>query len=197
MARHLDFIPIRLRKADERAGRRDFRQLREAAKARGEKPPPLRGSMRWAGFAAEYAACHAYDKAVHAYGWVPPTNLRYDFGLKMPQGTKRVELKTRAVRSGWTYPERYEWFTVPTHDGRAPIKPDAEMVLFAWYTYEQPRRLWLLGWCAGLTAFERLATFYDTDEPLPRGGWAPKGGAYSLEIDKLQTLPRGLFAELR
>lgn len=199
MARPFEYVPIRLRQIDEKRGRAEYRKM----KGRKRIAPH---DMAWAGFAAEHAARNALDKGPSRAKTVDPTSLRYDFGLVRDgnlcpatphagpcDGLVRVEMKVRPVDRGWTDPRMFNWLTVPTHDGREPVKPDAQLVLFGWYSYEQPRRLWLLGVLRGLDEFQRVATFYDEGEPLPRGGWAPKGGAYSLEPEKLRRVPPGLF----
>lgn len=186
MARPFEYVPIRLRQIDEKRGRAEYRKMK------GRKRIAPR-DMAWAGFAAEHAARNAFDRAAHGRKSVDPTSLRYDFGLDTGGQLMRVEMKVRPIDRGWTDPRMFNWLTVPTHDGREPVKPDADLVLFGWYSYEQPRRLWLLGVLRGLDEFQRVATFYDEGEPLPRGGWASKGGAYSLEPEKLRRVPPGLF----
>jgi hypothetical protein len=47
----------------------------------------------------------------------------------------------------------------------------------------------------GPAEFKRRTAFYAEDRPLPRGGWAPKGGAYSLEVKQLRPFPRSMFRE--
>jgi len=151
--------------------------------------------MAWAGLAAEEALVDAYA----------PTQSRmrrsesrlYDLVISdWARSTPlRIEVKTRAVDSGWTDPRMFEWFYVPSHDGREPIK-DVDMVFFAWYSGSVPEILWLLGYFAGLTEFKRRVQFYAENQPLPRGGWAGKGGGYCLEIKNLRPIPAGMFREV-
>jgi len=148
--------------------------------------------MAWAGLAAEEALMRAYA----ADGRISrdPLERRWDFQIEHATRTLRIEVKTRAVDAGWTDPRMFEWLTIPTHDGRAPIK-DVELVFFCWFSGEQPGTLWALGYLAGLTEFKRRAFFYAENQPLPRGGWAPKGGAYCLDVKQLRPFPRGMFKE--
>ena len=81
---------------------------------------------------------------------------------------------------------------VPTHQGREPIK-DVDLVLFCWWSADEPRRLWVLGRLLGPDEFKRRAVFYRGGEPTPRGGPAPEGGMYVLDVRELRPLPRGLF----
>lgn len=154
-----------------------------------------RGKATWAGFAAEAALVRAWDCDFPVLE--KSDTLQYDLRLwksKLMQPT-RVEVKTRAVGSGWTNPSRFDWLVIPTHEGREPIK-DVDLVMFCWYSMELPRTLWVLGYLRGPDEFKRRATFYRKGEPLPRGGWAGKGGAYAIEVKQLRPFPRHTFKEL-
>lgn len=148
----------------------------------------------WAGLAAEEALVAAF-KGGHEH-MKRHTSRAYDLLIVDPMRSLplRIEVKTRAVDEGWTDPRRFEWLTIPTHDGRAPIKT-VDMVFFCWYSGSLPNTLWALGYLAGRDEFERRSQFYAEGAPLPRGGWAPKGGAYSLEVRQLRPFPRGMFRE--
>lgn len=152
--------------------------------------------MAWAGIAAEEALCASFVSLTGVDFMRPAQSRAHDLEIVAPSRDReiRIEVKTRAVDSGWTDPRMFEWLTIPTHDGRAPIK-EVEMVFFCWFSGEQPDRLWALGYLKGLTEFKRRAQFYGEGQPLPRGGWAPTGGAYSLEVKQLRPFPRGMFAE--
>lgn len=191
MARPFEYVPIRLSRRHEQAGKREYRQMKRIRRI-------PRDDMAWAGLAAEWAARQAID-AGRAAVTVDPEGLDYDFGLRtVADGPLvRVEMKVRAVREGWTDPRLFDWVVVPTHDGREPVKPAADLVLVGWYSYSRPRRLWLLGALRGLAEFQERAVFYGEGEPLPRGGWAPRGGAYCLEPEKLRRVPPGLAKEDR
>jgi hypothetical protein len=150
--------------------------------------------MAWAGLAAEEAFVSAYQLNGKGSFMERAETRAYDLIIKSFKDL-RIEVKTRAVDSGWTDPRMFEWLTIPTHDGRAPIK-EVEMVFFCWFSGEQPDTLWALGYLAGLVEFKRRATFYAENQPLPRGGWAPKGGAYSLEVKQLRPFPAGMFRSI-
>lgn len=189
MSQPVDFVPIRLTCADERAGRAAMRGML------GRNWWRLRGRASWAGFAAERALRRALAPGIEASE--APT-LEYDLdvwtaGATLNQ-TARVEVKTRTVTSGWTDPARFQWLTIPTHDGREPIKA-VDLVWFCWFTGEEPWRVWALGYLRGPDEFKRRATFYREGEALPRGGWAKAGGAWSLDVRQLRPFPRGLFTE--
>lgn len=190
MASPVDFKPVRLMLADERAGRAHMREML------GRSWWRKRTRAAWAGFAAEYALV----RAVNAAGQVtaaPYHTLEYDLIFTSPGRTDiRVEVKTRAVDSGWVHPEKFDYITVPMHDGREPIKAGADLVVFCWYSMADPRCLWVLGLTRGLDEFKRRSTWYAEGDPLPRGGWAKGGGAYVIEVKQLRPLPEGLVKEL-
>ncbi len=201
MASPVQFVPIRLTCADERAGRRQMREML------GRNWWRMRSRAAWAGFAAEHALARAMN-AVPGPVWCRPSPiLSYDLGLgagpedlvKFQAGREtpslaRVEVKTRAVDRGWTDTAKFDYVTVPTHEGREPIKA-VDLVWFCWYSMANPRRLWVLGYVRGPEEFQRRATFYKVGEPLPRGGWAKDGGAYVIEVSQLRAFPRGTFLE--
>jgi len=158
----------------------------------------LAGEHGWAGFAAEFAFIHAVAEPITAEK--SPT-LDYDVRLRRLGGKAEprpiaLELKTRVAEEGWTHPEKFEWLVVPTHEGREPIKPAADLVVFCWYALEQRDRLWVLGQVRGADEFRRRAVFYREGEPLPRGGWAGPGGAYAINVKELRPMPRSMFKEL-
>lgn len=190
----LDAIPIELSAAAELSARLEMSRML------GDDWESQRGRAAWAGFAAEDALCSAWA--------VPDTSLRmhdgyeYDLDLKTPQGTKRIEVKTRAVEAGWLDPRRFDYVIVPTHGGREPIK-DVDLVWFCWYSANLTgmgeglahRRIWALGFVRGPQEFSRRAVYYRENEPLPRGGYAGPGGAYAIEVKQLRPFPRGTFRE--
>lgn len=194
MAQPVDFVPIRLTRADERSGRRRMREML------GRNWWRLRGRASWAGFAAEKALCRAINAGGKLRATASPS-LSYDLLLhaltkQSTMGMVRVEVKTRAVDRGYTDPRRFQpWVVVPTHDGREPIKEDVATVMFCWYSMADPRRIWALGQVRGPEEFKRRAVFYREGEPLPRGGWAKAGGAWAIETKQLRPFPRGLFQE--
>lgn len=154
--------------------------------------------FRWVGFAAEHALCRAITAGPAPIDAVLHDGFEYDLELR-PRNTiderwTRVEVKTRVARAGWTDPARFEWISVPTHEGRAPIK-DVDVVVFCWWSADEPRRLWVLGRLLGRPEFERRATYYAEGERTPRGGPAPKGGAWILDVSALRPMPRGLLKE--
>lgn len=176
-------------------------EMPEACVARGREryaalPNADPDGWGWAGFAAEFAlleSINASDEDI--VGQEAPT-LDYDLELLGPgEAVLRVEVKTRVVDEGWTHPERFTYITIPTHDGREPVKEAADLIFFCWYSGSDPGHLWALGYFRGLDEFKKRATFFRENEPLPRGGWAPKGGAYSIEIKDLRPLPRGWLKE--
>jgi hypothetical protein len=189
MALPCDFVPVRLRHVDARHGRREARRLRAA---QGKENNPF----AWVGFAAEGSLVNAYRRQGHGFEAHLATSLRYDLWLEAPNRPFAVEVKTRANRWGWVHPEKFDWITVPMHEDREPIKADASLVLFCWWSGSDPRRLWIVG---RLTPeqFQRRATFYSEGQPLPRGGWARDGGCYAVAIDRLDPVPRGLFKEFQ
>lgn len=196
MASPVQFIPIRLTCADERAGRKSMREMLERNWWR------QRSRAVWAGFAAEHALARAMNARAPAQsgGHFPvkaqlSSVLAYDLELQRDgalAGT--VEVKTRAVTSGWVDPGKFDYVTVPMHGGREPIK-DVDLVWFCWYSMANPRRLWVLGYVRGREEFRRRAVFYREGEPLPRGGWAKHGGAWVIEVSQLRAFPRGTFLE--
>lgn len=200
MSSAVDFAPLRLTMTHERQGRKQMRDMLGAQWWR------KRGRSSWAGFAAEHALVDAMN-ALPGPAWCRPApTLTYDLAigggveaLKAFEAgappAARVEVKTRAVTAGWTDPEKFDYVVIPTHEGREPIKPEADQVWFTWFSAAQPRRLWLLGYLRGVEEFRRRSVFYREGEPLPRGGWAKDGGAYAIEIKQLRPFPRGLFQE--
>lgn len=201
MAAIIDFIPIRLTQKDESAGRKAMREML------GPNWWRLRGRAAWAGFAAEHAVMRAVN---HRNGsmWCRLAPI-FDYDLALGQGVEslkdfnhgskcsaaRVEVKTRAVAKGWTHPEKFQYITIPMHGEREPIK-DVELVWFCWYSMSEPRKLWVLGYCRGLAEFKRRAVWYAEGDPLPRGGWAKAGGAYTIHIGQLRPMPSGLLKEM-
>lgn len=179
MAGPADFAKIPMEGAHITAGQEDYRDMGQRARA---------GEFGWAGFAVEQAVAAASDLQLAA-------TLRWD--LEMGEGDKllRVELKTRVATEGWDHPERFDWVVIPTHDGREPIKPEADIVLFAWYSVEAATHAWVLGFLRGVREFRRRAVFYGQGEALPRGGWAGEGGAYCIDVTNLRPVPRGMFKE--
>jgi hypothetical protein len=189
-----DFIPIRLRHVDARYGRQVIREIKASEKARGVVTQ--RGRYTWAGPAAESALVHAYNGCRdHEYLARLAYTLRYDLQMGTPHQTLCCEVKTRVAEKGWVHPERFDWISVPMHQNREPIKPDAQVILFCWWSADAPRLLWLLGLLKGVTSFQRAATFYKQGELLPRGGYVRGEGTYQLEVSKLEPVPRGLFKE--
>lgn len=194
MAAPPDFRPIRLTCADERAGRKEMRDMLGASWWRE------RGRASWAGFAAEKAIIRAVNAGPSRTGAVPSQQLAWD--LELWQDGQRVccEVKTRAAISGWVHPAKFDYITVPMHADehgvREPIKDAADLVLFNWYSMSDPRCLWVLGMVRGVDEFRRRATWYAEGDPLPRGGWAGAGGAYVIEVKQLRPIPDGLLKEL-
>lgn len=163
----------------------------------GEGWEESRGRCAWAGFAAEDAMVDAYVPSKGIDLLRRADGLSHDLEIYLADCLgPRIEVKTRVVDHGWTDPRRFDWITVPTHDGREPVK-DVEMVFFCWYSGSEPRVLWVLGYVRGIDEFLRRSQFYFEHQPLPRGGWAPKGGAYCIEISQLRPVPRGMFKEVR
>ncbi len=191
MAAPVDFKPIRLTQADERQGRKQMRDML------GRDWWRKRGRAAWAGFAAE----DALQRAINASGQVgaePYPTRACDLLLTSPGcASMAVEVKTRATSSGWVHPEKFDYITVPMHDGREPIKKEAQLVVFCWYSMDDPRCLWVLGVCRGLDEFKRRSTWYAEGDPLPRGGWAKDGGAYVIEVKQLRPMPDALLQELQ
>jgi hypothetical protein len=187
-------IPIRLRHVDARYGRRVIREIKASEKARGVVQK--RGRYVWAGPAAENALCHAFSGCRdHQHLARLADSLRYDLRLETPGGGLRCEVKTRVAERGWVHPERFDWISVPLHEDREPIKPDAEIIFFCWWSADAPRVLWIVGMLKGVTSFQRVATFYKTGELLPRGGYVTGQGVYQVEVSQLEPVPRGLFKE--
>ena len=189
-----DFIPIRLRHVDVRYGRRVIREIKASETARGVVSS--RGRCIWAGPAAENALCHAFNGCrAHSYQAKLADTLRYDLQLETPGGGLRCEVKTRVAEKGWTHPERFDWISVPMHEDREPIKAEAEVIFFCWWSADAPRVLWIVGLLHGVTSFQRVATFYKEGELLPRGGYVRGHGVYQVEVSKLDPVPRGLLKE--
>lgn len=200
MASPVQFVPIRLMCADERAGRKGMREML------GRNWWRQRSRAVWAGFAAEYALARALNKVSGPLWCRPSPILEYDLALgRGPQklarfdmgagcDVTRVEVKTRAVTSGWVDPGKFDYVTVPVHGTYEPIKA-VDLVWFCWYSMANPRRLWVLGYVRGREEFRRRAVFYRKGEPLPRGGWAKDGGAWVIEVSQLRAFPRGMFLE--
>jgi hypothetical protein len=149
----------------------------------------LGGENGWAGLAAERAILDAIAETGREV--TRPTD-RYDVDLLV--GPVGVEVKTRVAEKGWTHPELFEWLVIPTHAGREPIKAAADLVLFGWYALEEPELYWVLGYLRP-EEFRSRSVFYREGEPLPRGGWAPTGGAYALEVRQLRPIPAGFLKE--
>lgn len=192
MASPVQFVPIRLTRADECTGRKSMREML------GRDWWRQRSRAVWAGFAAEHALARAWDcKSTHSAATLSPT-LSHDLELvhlcKNDDPKVTVEVKTRAVTDGWVDPGKFDYVTVPMHDGREPIKA-VDLVWFCWYSMANPRRLWVLGYVRGREEFRRRAVFYRKGEPLPRGGWAKDGGAWVIEVSQLRAFPRGTFLE--
>lgn len=158
----------------------------------------LGGVNGWAGLAAERAVQEAI--AMTGVNVRRPTD-RFDVDLLVyPRGAALtgtpvgVEVKTRVASEGWTHPELFEWLVIPTHDGREPVKPAAQLILFGWYSLSERGLYWLLGYLKA-EEFRARAVFYRENEPLPRGGWAPTGGAYAIEVRQLRPIPAGFVEE--
>lgn len=189
MARPCDFQAIRLTEQHEEVARAQAREFADL-----EANP-----FAWAGLAAEHALVASINAAGKVHASLA-TDYHHDLELwplecgDLAQGVRptTVEVKTRVASAGWTDPGRFQFIGVPTHEGRAPVK-DVDVVLFCWWSADAPRRLWVLGRLLGREEFERRAVFYREDEPTPRGGPAPKGGAYMLDVMDLRPVPRGLF----
>lgn len=184
MARPADFQVVYLSDLHEQTARAQAREFADP-----ENP------YAWVGLAAEYALVASVNSRGAARAKLA-ADYHHDLEL-LPAGygdrdPLTVEVKTRVASSGWTDPGRFQWIAVPTHDGREPIK-DVDLVLFCWWSADEPRRLWVLGRLLGREEFQRRATFYREGEPTPRGGPAPVGGTYVLDVMDLRPLPRGLF----
>lgn len=187
MARPADYQPLYLSDLHEATARE-----RAAEFVSADSNP-----FAWVGLAAEYALVTSINAAGKVRAQLS-TDLAHDLDLFGPAQQKRlrVEVKTRVARAGWTDPGRFKWIAVPTHDGREPIKP-VDLVLFCWWSADAPRQLWLLGRLLGPDEFKRRATFYAEGEVTPRGGPAPKGGTYVLDVMDLRPVPRGLVRTWR
>jgi hypothetical protein len=191
-----DFIPIRLRHVDARYGRSVIREIQAAEKTRNVVIK--RGRYTWAGPAAEAALCHAFNGCRdHGHrAWLPNT-FRYDLALETPHGVLPCEVKTRVAERGWVHPERFDWISVPLHEDREPIKPDAQLIIFCWWSADAPRVLWVVGCLKGLDHFQRVATFYKQGMLLPRGGYVEGEGTYQVDVAGLLPVPRKLFKEMK
>jgi hypothetical protein len=191
-----DFIPIRLRHVDARYGRSVMRQIKASEKARGVKTE--RGRYTWAGPAAENALCHAFTGCkAHPYQASLPPTLRWDLTLETPRGALPCEVKTRISERGWVHPERFDWVSVPMHEDREPIKPEAQRIIFCWWSADAPRVLWVLGTLAGVDEFQRRSVFYREGEMLPRGGWVRGSGTYVVSVSDLRPFPKNLLKEMK
>jgi hypothetical protein len=199
MAAPIDFKHVRLTKTDEQQGRASMREMH------GRNWWRKRGRATWAGFAAEHALYRSINLAPNEqWAELAPT---YDYDLKLCMWRKKpdgedvaafipVEVKTRCVLRGWVHPDKFDYITVPMHDGREPIKVGEDgLVVFCWYSMDDRRRLWALGYVRGLEEFKRRSTWYEEGAPLPRGGWARDGGAYVIEVKQLRPLPDELLLE--
>jgi hypothetical protein len=185
VARPADFLPILLSEQDEALAR-------QQATFNPENP------FAWVGLAAEHAICGAINagpQSAYLNAWRPDT-YAFDIELRQMLGDReessRVEVKTRVASKGWTDPARFEWIGVPTHEGREPIK-DVDLVIVGWWSADMPRRYWVLGKLLGVEDFKSRAVFYREGEPTPRGGPAPKGGTWILDVAALRPMPRGLL----
>ncbi len=187
MARPPDFYPIALTEEHEANGRRHA----AAFVAKDGNP------FAWVGLAAELAVAANINSTRHGPRAKLSEDLRWDLELWQGQNYIPVEVKTRVASKGWTDPARFEWIGIPTHEGREPVKPEAQLVLFCWWSADEPRRLWVLGRLLGIAEFKKRATWFGEGEPTPRGGAAPKGGTYILDVTDLRPVPRGLFLEDR
>ena len=182
----LDAIPVFLSPENELAARVAMIEML------GADWKDKRGAASWAGFAAEHALREAW--AVPSTVLEEARTLDHDLLLSTKSRGYKIEVKTRAVEAGWTDPRRFDYVIVPSHDGREPIKA-VDLVWFAWYSGSRHRTLWALGYCRGPEEFYRRATYYRENEPLPRGGYARKGGAYAIEVKHLRPFPRHSFEE--
>lgn len=198
MAAPIDFKYVRLTQADERAGRRSMRDMH------GRNWWRRRGRASWGGFAAEHALLRSINFAPTDQWCELPNTYDYDLKLCTWKVDKDgedvaafipVEVKTRCVTAGWTYPEKFDYVTVPMHQGREPIKVEQGLVVFCWYSMSDRRGLWVMGYVRGLDEFKRRSTWYEEGAPLPRGGQARDGGAYVIEVKQLRPLPDGLLLE--
>lgn len=185
MAGPADFAKIAVHPISIEAAKERYAAMGEAA---------LAGEHGWAGFATE-------DAVAGAGGMTHSTDRRWDLELPGPgRGAElmplRIEVKTRVATEGWDHPARFDWVVIPTHDGREPVKDEADIVLFVWYSVEAEAHAWVLGYCRGVNEFRRRAVFYREGEPLPRGGWAGTGGAYCMDVTNLRPVPRGMFKEI-
>lgn len=193
MARPADFYEVPLGMEHEQTAQQ------RAAEMGVENP------WAWVGLAAEYALLDAINSGPAA-GKVAARmspDRRWDLELHRVDGgpaaggPTRVEVKTRVATEGWTDPCRFEWIAVPTHEGREPVKPEAHIVLFCWWSASDPRRLWVLGRLLGANEFRRRAQWYAEGELTPRGGEAPPGGTYILDVASLRPLTKGLLPDRR
>lgn len=189
MARPADYQPLYLSDLHEAVARE------RAAEFVSEDSNPF----AWVGLAAEYALVSSINAAKLVRAQLSPS-LDHDLDLFNVAGpldsVLRVEVKTRVASAGWTDPGRFKWIAVPTHDGREPIK-NVDVVLFCWWSADNPRQLWLLGRLLGPKEFKHRATFYAEGEVTPRGGPAPAGGTYVLDVMDLRPVPRGLVRTWR
>lgn len=191
MAAPIDYKYLQLTQADERAGRAKMREMHGSSWWR------KRGRASWAGFAAEHALHRSINAAGNMRCIMPGWTYDYDLVLGSYDKQIPVEVKTRCVADGWVHPDKFDYITVPMHEGREPVKVLDGMVLFCWYSMSDRRRLWALGYVRGLHEFQRRAVWYEEGAPLPRGGWAGAGGAYVIETMQLRPLPDGLFKEAK
>lgn len=185
MARPGDFL--RLSVTEE-----DVRLAKEDASFATENP------FAWVGFAAEHSIARAINarRAHHGLRAWRPKTLSHDLEIAPYAsdggGVVRTEIKCRVASKGWTDPARFEWIAVPTHEGREPIK-DVELAVFCWWSADEPGRLWVLGRLLGVREFKDRAQFYAEGEPTPRGGKAPAGGTWILDVAALRPMPRTLL----
>lgn len=187
MAMWIEFAPVELSQEDQAAG------LAHATEAGMLEANPL----AWVGFAAE----HALMRSINAAGMLEAREanaLNYDLLVRDPRGDTRpvkIEVKVRACTAGWTHPPRFDYVFVPTHDGREPVKEAADVVLFCWWSADDPSTLWVLGRLMGAAEFKRRAVFYREGEDMPNGRQAAKGGAYAIEVRQLRPVPRAMLRE--
>lgn len=190
-----DFRPINLRHVDARYGRKVIREIVRAERARGHRES--RSRYTWAGPAAETAIVNAYNRSKHHPDKARlAETLRYDLELCRAGQVLRCEVKIRISEKGWVHPGQFDWISVPLHQGREPIKADADVILFGWWSADSPRVLWLVGKLAGLAEFTEVSTFYGPGELMPRGGYVKGAGVYQIDVAELQPIPAGLFREV-
>jgi hypothetical protein len=165
--------------------------LAESAAVLEHGPNPF----RWVGFAAEHALARAINEGGQLEASLPST---YDYDLHLVDPASDlsacVEVKTRVNARGWTDPSRFDFVKVPTHDGREPIKAAADVVMFCWWSADDPGGLWVLGRVRGAREFKQRAVFYPEGAQMPRGR-APTGGAWCVDVAMLRPIPDGLIKE--